>query len=142
MASSVISDAYILPNVHCKVDDTWTIYGQDLQPILDPSLRSTITGSLTARRGVDGGTADAPTAEIHLDKGVLDLHDADGKTETNAKWAPRGKMVFSFKDGIVTSGDLGGDFIIENRSTDHILFEAKMSTKPDYRITYSCEVMK
>ena len=139
-ATCLASDAYILPDLQCKEGDTWTVQGEDLLPILDPSLRATLTGALTAQRGAEGGTPDRRTAQINLQKGILDLQDADGSTATTGRWAPRGTMTFSFADRIVTQGDLGGSLMIDRRSTNHILFEARYSVKPEYRIIYSCEI--
>lgn len=138
-ATCMVSDVYILPDLQCKVGDTWTVYGEDFLPIVDPSLRASLSGKLTARRGADGGTPQRPTAEVSLDQGILTLHDADGSTDALGQWAPHGKMTFSFADKIVTQADLGGDILIESHSTDHILFEARYSVQPKYRIMYSCE---
>jgi len=140
--TSVISDAYVFPEVESRVGQRWTINGQDLQQIVDPTLRARLSGSLTAERGPDGGSPDSPTAQIFLRGGVLDLHNIGKGTETMARWAPRGTMVYGFKDGIITQAELAGSFRIDRRSTDHILFEARFSTEPQYRITYYCEVMK
>ncbi|MEX2389766.1 MAG: hypothetical protein WD534_17950 [Phycisphaeraceae bacterium] len=142
MATAVISDAYVLPDLQSRPGDTWTIHGQDMLPVLDPSLRATVSGALTGRRGEDGGTRERPTAEVVLDRGVLDLHDADGSAATRARWAPRGRMTFDFHDGIVTHAEIDGEFRIQQRSTDHLIFEARWSVEPEYQVVYRNEVVR
>lgn len=142
MATSVISDTYILPDLESEPGDQWTIYGQDMLPVLDPSLRATVTGALTARRGEDGGTAQRPTAEVFLERGILDLHEADHSAATTARWAPRGRMSFDFQDDIVVYAELDGEFRIQERSIDHWIFEARWSVEPDYKIHYRNEVVR
>jgi preprotein translocase subunit SecG len=141
-ATAPISDAYILPDENSKVGDSWTIHGQDMVAMLDPSLRATPSGKLTARRVKDMGTKDAPVAVIQLESGVLNLLDIRARETVMARWSPQGELRYSFKPGIVTSANLSGDFVVEKRSTDHILFEARQTTQPQYNIRYDAEEVR
>jgi hypothetical protein len=140
MASSVISDAYVFPDPKSKPGDTWQIHGRDFGAVIDPSMRARLSGTVTARRGPDGGTPQAPTARIKLTGGVWDLVDVTDASRTKGKWAPKGHMVFDFNDGIITHAELSGDVQIARRSTDHFVFETRWSLEPEYRIVYDCKV--
>jgi hypothetical protein len=139
--TACISDPYLFPNLDSKEGDSWTINGADLMPLIDPSLKSTVTGKLTVRRGKNVGDATHPAASLRLEEGVLDLQSTDEKSETRGHWEPRGDLIYSFADRVVTQANLGGTFVIDTHSTDHILFEARQTVEPVYQITYSCEVV-
>lgn len=141
MATSVVSDAYLLPNMESKPGDTWHVTGSELGGMIDPSLRSVAAGSVTVRRGPDRGTPDRKIATILVEDGTLDLTDVNEKTKGSARWAPRGSLEFDFSKHIITKGDLKGAFVIEQRSTDHIIFEASWSVSPQYVVEYWCDIV-
>lgn len=134
-------DATILPQ-GSKPGDTWTIRAADLMTIIDPSMKATPTGMVTAQRLADQTVGDRNTARIKIINGVLDIVDTTKKDVTNATWAPRGILEYDFKDHIITSAELDGELIIQNRSTDHIIFEASWSKKPKYKVIYHSEIKK
>jgi hypothetical protein len=142
LQTAALSDVYLLPNLKCKPGEVWKVQGQDLLPIFDASLGAVMTGELAARRGEDRGDADDAQATISLDDGVLDLHKEDERSVTVARWAPRGDLIYSFKDQMVSQAKMTGALSMETRSTDHILFEAKQTVRPEYVVTYSCELLK
>ena len=111
-------------------------------PIIDPSLRASVGGSVSAVRGANGGTKERPTAQIMLERGVLSLHDYDNESTTKANWAPRGEMIYDFREGVVTEAELTGEFSMERRSTNHFIFESRFSVQPKYSVTYHCEVLR
>lgn len=139
-AGSVISDAYVLPDPAAK---SWDIDAANFLPLVDPSLRATLAGSVKVARGPDEGPEGNRLARIKLDgSSRVDLHDVDDASQTDARWVPTGSLLFSFKNHIVTQAALGGQFAVERRSTKHILFEARFATQPRYDVSYDCEVVK
>ena len=134
-------DATILP-LDSKPGDTWTLRGADLMALIDPSMKATPTGLVTAQRLEDKTVGDRSVARIEIIKGVLDMLSTTKKDFTSATWAPRGTLEYDFKDRIITSAELDGELIIQNRSTDHIIFEASWSQKPKYKVVYHCELKK
>ncbi len=142
MDMALMSDIYLMPDVECKENDTWDIRGEDFLPILDPSMHASLTGTLTARRGKDGGVSNNPSAIIKLERGLLELRERDHETELAARWAPRGELEYSFDEQIITSGRLGGDLSIVSRSIDHVIFEMHNTITPKYEITYYCEILQ
>jgi len=141
LETAVLSDAYLLPDPTCKEGDQWSVLGSELLPVIDPSLRASLSGSLTVRRGPNGGTVDQPTARLILDRGSLELNQVSNSSKQIGRWAPRGNMTYSFNQQIVISGQMGGEVHFERNSTDHLLFEARYTHRPDYLITYQCEVL-
>jgi len=135
------SDATILPQ-GTKPGDTWTLRGADLMTMIDPSMKAVPSGTVTAQRLADQTVGDRTAAMIEIIKGVLDIVDTTSKDVTNATWAPRGTLVFDFKDKIITSAELEGELLIKNRSTNHFIFEASWSQKPKYKFVYHCELRK
>jgi hypothetical protein len=139
--TSMASDAYILPDLECKPGSKWSIHGQDMLPLLDPSLRATMLGEINVIRKSDREEAANPVAVIEIDRGTLELRNCDKMSKTVGKWEPRGQIEFSFKDKIVTSANLTGAMYYEKKSTDHIIFESRMTVQPQYNITYFCEIL-
>jgi hypothetical protein len=142
MDMAMLSDIFFMPDEECKEGDTWEIRGEDFLPIIDPSMRASLTGMVTVRRGKDVGVPQEPSAVIRLERGVLELRNRDDKTELAARWAPRGELEYSFGQQIVTSGRLVGDLSIVSRSIDHVIFEMNNTITPEYEITYHCEIIK
>lgn len=142
MDSALLSDIHLMPDEECKEGENWEIRGEDFLPIIDPSMRTSLTGALTVRRGKDMGGPNTPSAIIRLERGTLELRDMDDKTSVAARWAPRGELEYSFGDQIITSGRLGGDLSIVTQSLDHIIFEMKNVVTPKYEVTYHCEVLE
>jgi hypothetical protein len=139
---AMASDVYILPDLKCKEGDTWIINGVDMPPMFDPSLKAVPDGQIRVERLKDQRQGDTHMAVIAIRRGTFGLRRWDAGSETVGRWAPRGQMLFSFSDRIVTQADLTGDFEIIKHSTDHILFEARMEVRPQYRVLYSCEILK
>ncbi len=134
-------DATILPQ-DSKPGDTWTLRAADLMTLFDPSMKARSSGSVTAQRLPDQVVDGRNTARIEIVKGVVELIDTTNKDVTNATWAPRGVLTFDFKDSIITSAELDGELIIQNHSTDHIIFEASWSQQPKYKVVYHSELKK
>jgi hypothetical protein len=134
-----LSDAHIFPDLTSEPGQQWLVRGEDLMGMLDPSMRAVPRGTITVRRGSDEGSP--PQARLEIQRGVLELQDVSKTEELKARWAPRGHMMFDFGSQIVTYSELTGQFSVETRSTDHILFEARYTVRPDYEVHYWCEVL-
>ena len=139
MLMNYSSDATVLPD-DSEPGSQWTIRGADLMAILDPSANATPTGTVTAQRLEDITVGTRTVAQIQIMKGVLNLSSTTDKDESNGTWTPRGVLTYDFTDKIITGGELEGDLVIENRSTDHLIFEASWSQKPKYKVVYHCEI--
>jgi hypothetical protein len=141
-ASALASDVYLLPDLQSKPGDQWRVEGSDMLPVVDPSLHATMSGQITVTRKADEGSSADRRAVIEVERGTLDLHDSDDRSESVGRWTPQGRMEFSFRDKTVTGAELTGQLVVEKRSTDHILFEARHTIQPKYNVTYFCEILK
>ena len=139
MDSSLLGDVYIMPNLHCQPGSTWRVNGADLLPILDPSLNSTPSGTIRIMRGVDTGSKQDPSATLRIYSGVLDLRQAGSQWQSNGEWAPRGKLHFSFRKQMVTSGLLTGAIRLSRHSSHYIIFEARQAIQPQYVVKFTCK---
>ncbi len=138
-----LSDAYALPDLHSQEGQEWTVDAQQLVPILDPTLRARATGLVGVRQGpIVTENGKHTTTLAVLSGSAVELVATDQESETLAHWYPQGTLVFSFDDKIVTEGHLSGHIQLQQRSTNHILFEARHTLEPDYQVTYSCERLK
>jgi len=138
-----LSDAYVMPDLDSKEGNTWTVDGVELLPIIDPSMHARLTGSISVRQGPITQANGRRSTTLSLVRGSnLQLVDQDDTSFRIGKWYPQGRLNFSFDNKIVSSAELHGELYLEQRSTNHIIFEAKHTIRPDYLVTYSCEVRK
>lgn len=137
-ATAAASDIYVLPDLN-QMKEPWTIRAQDVLPVVDPSFDAHFTGEVSASREPDEGTGDDRKAVVGLKEGgYFELEGFDkNKNAIYGRWMPTGKLLFSYKDKIVTSATLAGSFALEQHSTNHWIFEARLSTRPTYTVTYS-----
>ncbi len=139
MDSSLLGDVYIMPKLHCQPGSTWRVNGADLLPILDPSLDSTPSGTIRIMRGVNVGSKQDPSATLRIYSGVLRLQRAGSQWQSNGEWAPRGKLYYSFRKHMVTSGRLTGAFRLSRHSSHYIIFEARQAVRPQYVVKFTCK---
>lgn len=135
---SIFADIFMMEKLECKPGDRWEIRGEDLVPIIDPSLRGKCGGSVSIVRGKDIDGVSGKEALLEIQGGTLTMSDYDkDKNQSLGHWSPEGKIVFSFDEKIITEADLGGNISLETKSTNHILFEMHNVVKPKYTITYA-----
>lgn len=136
------SDVLLMKSLDCKPGDTWVVNGHELMPLIDPSLKAHIGGSVTIRRGENLGSEESPKALLSIAGGVMTLKERHYQGETNkikqmGSWAPKGDLIFDFDPKIVTEASLTGAIQLEEKSTDHILFQMKNVVRPSYEVQYS-----
>jgi hypothetical protein len=137
-ATAVLSDMYVLPDENLKEGETWTIYGRDVFPVVDPSVHGKMDGQIkVVRRANEGRTA---IIEVQP-KSRLTMTSYDKDAKYLGDWYPDGEMRFSLDEGIVSRADLGGILEVKRESTNHILFKAELKTAPSYTVTYTCKLL-
>jgi len=138
---SFISDVTMMEKIDCHPGATWMVNAQDCFPMLDPSLKATTSGSVTIRRGEDLGQADDKEALLQIAGGVFQLNDIyqdeSNKVKRAGSWAPKGDLVFNFRQGIVTEARLSGAADLVQQSLDHVIFQMTHVQRPEYEITYA-----
>ncbi len=135
---SILADIFMMEKLECKPGDRWEIRGEDLVPIIDPSLRGKCGGSVSVVRGKDIDGVSGKEALLEIKGGTLTMDDYDQEQNKSlGRWSPAGQMVFSFDEKIITEADLSGNISYETKSTNHILFEMHNVVTPKYTIKYS-----
>jgi hypothetical protein len=139
-ATAVLADCFIMPNFELKAGETWTVDGQNLAGLIDPSLRGDTSGLITVGRRQDATTGSHPAAVLEITQGRVVIDSTTPKQYDIGTFTPRGKLVFDLEDEFVASADLTGTITIENCSRDHILYETSWRTKPEIKVTYTCKI--
>jgi hypothetical protein len=141
MASAVVSDAHLLPNVHSKPGDRWEVDGSAFSDFLPPSWHGVPRGSITIERQEDFEEGGNKYALLHCARGTL-LVDATDQSRTRlARLTPRGKLKYNITKGHVESAELTALGSIEEASRDHLLFETRFEAQPEVQITYACTIV-
>jgi hypothetical protein len=140
MATAVLGDCFIMPDLKGKVGSKWNVAGQNLAGLIDPSLRGQTEGSVTIERMEDSKSEGRSLAILKITEGFIKIDSTTPENYNIGRFVPRGTMVFDLDDQFVRSADLTGDISIENCSRDHILFETRFDAKPKLKINYSCKM--
>lgn len=142
---SLYSDIVMMGSLDCKPGDRWNVAGADFFPIIDPSLKAKVGGSVTIERSRDVQEGSGREALLAIKDGVFTLNDQftqDGyQMKQVGSWAPKGELVFNFDQNIVTEARLTGAVALMSQSLDHILFEAKYVVQPTYDVQYSAWII-
>lgn len=137
---TLAADCYIMPNTKSKPGDAWAIAGHAFSDFIDPSLKSVPAGSVNAVRTSDTQRGSKTIANLEIRSGSLQLLSTKPGKSVVGSFAPRGKLQYNVTDGFTEQGDLKGEIIYEELSTDHLLFPAKLRYRPTYELNYHCEM--
>jgi hypothetical protein len=138
-ATAVLSDCYIW-DLKAAPGERWTVDGAQFSGFIDPSLRGQTTGEIHLVRDADSQMAGRPVATLRIEGGTLMLDRSDVSTRRIGSFAPEGSLWFNQADKIVERAQLTGRFVVEEVSTDHILFETSFRTRPVLNIEYACSI--
>ena len=139
-ATAGFADCFIMPNLERKAGETWTVDGQNLAGLIDPSLRGDTSGLITVARRQDSTTGSHPAAVLEITQGRVVIDSTTPNQYDIGTFTPRGKLVFDLEDEFVASADLTGTITIEDCSRDHILYETSWRTTPEIKVTYTCKI--
>ena len=139
---SLASDVYLFPRLECKPGDSWSVRGQDLPPILDPSMMAVLDGSIQVTRRGNRTVGGDEKAVVSVESGALELRKTYSGEGRFGRWTPKGEFEFSLRREIITKGHLAGSLFLERATTKHFLFEARHAVEPTYDIKYTCEVLE
>lgn len=142
---SLCSDITTMEKLDCKPGDTWQVAGKDFMSFIEPSMKSKVDGSVTVVRKEDLKIGESPEARLTIGGGILQFNDRyrteDNQIQSHGSWAPKGELIFNFGDKIVTEAQMEGSLEIVEQSVDHILFEMKNVTRPEFHIQYSAWIV-
>ena len=87
-----------------------------------------------------GAKVGGPTPRSGSKGGTLTIDTSDASRRRLGTFSPEGTLRFSLVDKVVERASLSGRFIIDEVSTDHILFETSFKARPTLTVDYSCKV--
>lgn len=137
--TAILSDCYIW-DMKKAPKEQWKVDGSQLSGLIDPSLRGRTAGEINFIRDADGQEGDRPYAILRIEGGALTIDSSDTSTRRIGSFEPRGTLRFSLSDKIVEQAKLGGLFVVDEVSTDHILFETSFHSRPKLTVEYACTV--
>ncbi|HPY75433.1 MAG TPA: hypothetical protein PLB63_08510 [Planctomycetota bacterium] len=143
-----MSDYYIFkdkdqPLRRLDIGTSWKVDAKNIASVLDPRMRHTTKGFIGLHRLHDMQKNNQNYAVFQIKNSTIQMQD----TERNQQIA--GEATFS--NGIIhydinlryiQQAQLQGELKYRTISTDHLFFEAKMSTTPRFTIQYQCEVFR
>lgn len=144
MASVLLSDSLIVPNVDIKLGIRWSVDGSNFANLIDPSLLARTAGEITMERAPDHLVTESGSEtcrHLKVVDGRLVIDDSNPRVGSIGYFEPRGSMYFSPKDQVIIRADLEGKAKLENFSKDHLLFEARTRALPELKVRYTCRVV-
>lgn len=141
--TNYVMDHYLFPDRKVAPDSTWDVDGDVFAGFLDPRLHGKVGGKVTVTRISDFTDANSEVSKrLRLVRGNISFTDnsSQGKAVTGQLSGIKGICSIPNKYGVVTSAAMSGSMVYKNVSTDHLLFEAKMTVTPKFEISYECIV--
>ena len=141
--TNYVMDHYLFPDRKVAPESTWDVDGDVFAGFLDPRLHGKVEGRVSVMRISDFTDASNEVSKcLRLVRGNISFSDksSQGKAVTGQLSGIKGKCVIPNKYGVVTSAAMSGSMVYKNVSTDHLLFEAKMTVTPKFEISYECIV--
>jgi hypothetical protein len=141
--SNFVMDHYIFPDQQVKPDSEWSVNGNVFAGLLDPRLEGKVEGTVTMRRTSDFADGNGEISKrLRLINGQISFVQpaGDGQVAVGQLNGVKGICLMPDKYGVITSATITGSMQYDNMSTDHLLFEAKMSVTPRFEISYECAV--
>ena len=137
--TAVLSDSYVW-DLKRAPGERWSVDGSQLGGLLDPSLRGAGSGEVRLVRDPDGSEGGRPYAALRIEGGTVTIVASDDATRRVGSFTPGGTLRFDLTEKFASQASLTGRFVIDEVSTDHILFETSFRTRPTLKVEYSCAV--
>lgn len=141
-SASVVSDAYVLPDVESRPGDAWDVQGHVFADILPPSWYSTPQGIIRLRRSRDYEANGKQYARLEISGGTVYVDATDVSRRRVGRFTPRGFGTYNITDGHVEVMEGKGGLTVEEVSRDHILFEYRFESAPELQFTYNCRIVE
>jgi hypothetical protein len=141
LASSLLSDSLIIPDMEIKEGIRWTVDGSNFANLIDPNLLARTAGEVTLERDPDHRVAGRTCRHLRVVEGRIRIDDSDQREGRIGHFDPQGSLYFSPEDQVIIKATLSGKAKLERFSKDHLLFEARMRRQPDLEVRYTCRVV-
>jgi len=140
LASSLLSDSLIIPDVDIKIGNRWSVDGANFANLVDPSIQARVSGEVTLERAPDHIVQNKTCRHLTVAGGRMLFDDSDSKVGQTGYFEPQGSLFFSPSDQVIIEARLKGRAKLEKFSRDHLLFETRMRRLPELDVQYKCRV--
>ncbi|MBR2125639.1 MAG: hypothetical protein IJ943_02780 [Akkermansia sp.] len=140
--SNFVMDHYLMPEREVAVGESWTVPGNVFGGMVDPRLSGKLTGEMKVSRKADFPMENGEIARrLGLEGGEVGFVSTVGNmSQTGRLHNISGSSLIPNSHNVVTEAEMTGYADYDEVSTDHLLFEARMTVMPKFRVRYTCEV--
>lgn len=140
--SNFVMDHYLMPEREVAVGESWTVPGNVFGGMVDPRLSGKLTGEVKVSRKADFPMENNEIARrLGLEGGEVGFVSTVGNmSQTGRLHNISGSSLIPNSHNVVTEAEMTGYADYDEVSTDHLLFEARMTVTPKFRVRYTCEV--
>lgn len=140
--SNFVMDHYLMPEREVAVGESWTVPGNVFGGMVDPRLSGKLTGEVKVSRKADFPMENGEIARrLGLEGGEVGFVSTVGNmSQTGRLHNISGSSLIPNSHNVVTEAEMTGYADYDEVSTDHLLFEARMTVTPKFRVRYTCEV--
>lgn len=140
--SNFVMDHYLMPEREVAVGESWTVQGNVFGGMVDPRLSGKLTGEVKVSRKADFPMENGEIARrLGLEGGEVGFVSTVGNmSQTGRLHNISGSSLIPNSHNVVTEAEMTGYADYDEVSTDHLLFEARMTVTPKFRVRYTCEV--
>ena len=133
-----VVDLALFPDEDIAVGESWQVNGKEFPAIFPPQLRVTVDGALTVRRLADANG----TANLMMPGADRLRYTARPKgRQLQGQFSLKGDMQYDLHKRLVSQAEFAGHMPVEQKSTDHWIFEMKHSTTPEFTATFTTQVL-
>lgn len=140
--SNFVMDHYLMPEREVAVGESWTVPGNVFGGMVDPRLSGKLTGEVKVSRKADFPLENGDYAcRLGLEGGEVGFVSTVGNmSQTGRLHNISGSSLIPNHLNVVTEAEMTGYADYDEVSTDHLLFEARMTVTPKFRVRYTCKV--
>lgn len=147
MASVLVSDCLIIPDVNIPVGVRWPVEGNSFTSLFDLALRARLDGELSLERTPDylvkvtlpDGTVQQKFCKrVRVVDGQCTLLDEANPTQKIGYIEPRGDLDYDPETQLIIQAKFEATGEIQRFSRNHLLFTAKQMRQPTLKMIYTC----
>lgn len=140
--SNFVMDHYVMPDREVAVDESWKVPGNVFGGVVDPRLTGKLDGEVTITRKDDIPLENSDYARrLAISGGKIQFVSQENNGRRVGKLTNiTGSSIIPASHNVVTKAELSGVAEYDEVSTNHLLFEARMTVKPTFKVKYECQV--
>lgn len=142
--SNYVMDHYLMPDREVRVGEKWNVRADVFAGLLDTHIKGDVEGGIQVERGADFRKKDGKlNYRLKLSDGnVVFRSREEGNVITGKLTGLKGTSIMPHESRVISEATMRGYAEYNKLSTDHLLFEAKMTIQPSFEVKYECEVIE